>query len=137
MTWRPGTDELPRQWEHWLGAMVFAVIAPLAGWIASRRELRRGAAGRSHLLRLIDLVRLAKSGSAAELADVDEELDTMTEWLLEKLAVGELERSQFQCIESVISQLRTTVAKRLVDLTGPGGNRPKGGAARLTAVAKK
>ena len=30
---------------YWLGAMVFAVVAPLAGWIASRRELRRGAAG--------------------------------------------------------------------------------------------
>jgi hypothetical protein len=44
--------------------------------------------------------------------------------LLEKLAAGELERSQFQCIESVISQLRTTIAKRLIDLTGPGGNRP-------------
>jgi hypothetical protein len=122
---------------YWLGAMMFAVIAPLAGWIASRRELRRGAEGRSHLLRLIDLVRLAKTGSAAELADVDEELDTMTEWLLEKLAAGELERSQFQCIESVISQLRTTIAKRLIDLKGPGGNRPpRVGAARLSAITE-
>jgi hypothetical protein len=50
----------------------------------------------------------------------------MTEWLLEKLAAGELERSQFQCIESVISQLRATIAKRLIDLTGPRGNRPSG-----------
>ena len=45
---------------YWLGAMVFAVVAPLAGWIASRRELRRGAEGRLHLLRLIELVRLAR-----------------------------------------------------------------------------
>ena len=48
-----------------------------------------------------------------------------------------LERSQFQCIQSVISQLRTTIAKRLIDLTGPGGNRPRGGAARLRAVTDK
>jgi len=119
---------------YWLGAMVFAVVAPLAGWIASRRELGRGAEGRSHLLRLIELVRLAKTGSAAELADVDEELDRMTEWLLEKLAAGELERSQFQCIESVISQLRTTTANRMMDLTGPRGNRPKGGPKRFSAL---
>ena len=117
--------------------MVFAVLAPLAGWIASRRELRRGAEGRLHLLRLIELVRLAKTGSAAELADVDEELDRMTEWLLEKLAAGEVERSQFQSIELVISQLRVTIAKRLVDLTGPGGNRPRGAAGRLRAVTEK
>jgi TRAP transporter TAXI family solute receptor len=117
---------------YWLGAMVFAVVAPLAGWIASRREQRRGAEGRSQLLRLINLVRLAKTGSPAELADVDEELDTMTEWLLEKSAAGELERNQFQSIEWVISQLRAKVAKRLIDLAGPGGNRPRGGAEDAT-----
>ena len=121
---------------YWLGAMVFAVFAPLAGWIASRRELRRGAEGRLHLLRLIELVRLAKTGSATELADVDEELDRMTEWLLEKLAAGEVERSQFQSIELVISQLRATIAKRLIDLTGPGGNRPRGAAGRLRALPR-
>jgi uncharacterized protein len=109
---------------YWLGAMVFAVVAPLAGWIASRRELRRSAEGRVHLMRLIDLVRLAKTGSAAELADVDEELDVMTQWLLEKLAAGEIERSQFQCIESVISQLRAAITKRVVDL---GGSRDSSG----------
>ena len=122
---------------YWLGAMIFAVVAPLAGWIASRRELRRGAEGRLQLLRLIDSVRLAKTGSAAELADINKDLDTMTEWLVEKLAAGELEHSQFQCIESVVAQLRATIAKRLIDLTGPGGNRPRGGPARLTAVGEK
>ena len=82
-------------------------------------------------------MRLAKTGSAAELADINKDLDTMTEWLVEKLAAGELEHSQFQCIESVVAQLRATIAKRLIDLTGPGGNRPRGGAARLTAVGEK
>jgi uncharacterized protein len=103
---------------YWLGAMVFAVLAPLSGWIASRRELRRSAVGHVHLMRLIDLVRLAKSGSVAELADVDEELDMMTQWLLTKLAAGEVERSQFQCIESVISQLRVAITQRRLNLGG-------------------
>jgi uncharacterized protein len=103
---------------YWLGAMVFAVLAPLSGWIASRRELRRSAVGHVHLMRLIDLVRLAKSGSVAELADVDEELDMMTQWLLTKLAAGEVERSQFQCIDSVISQLRVAITQRRLNLGG-------------------
>ena len=60
----------------------------------------------------------------------------MTEWLLEKLAAGEVERSQFQCIELVISQLRSTIAKRLIDLTSRGN--PRGiDAAHLKAVPEK
>src|SRR4051812_9082100 len=84
--------------------MVFVVLAPLAGWIISRREVRRSAEARM-------LVRLAKTGSAAELADADEELDRMTEWLLAKLAAGDVERSQFQRVVSVIAQLRISIAQ--------------------------
>lgn len=101
---------------YWLAVMVFAILAPLAGWIASRRRLRRSCAERAKLLRVVELVRLAKVGSAAQLATADAELEGLTNWLLERLAAGEIERDQFQFFERMIAGLHETIAKRLDEL---------------------
>nr|WP_246733350.1 TAXI family TRAP transporter solute-binding subunit [Methylobacterium sp. BTF04] len=102
---------------YWLAVMVFAMVAPLAGWIASRRRLHRSREDRRKLLRVVELVRVAKAGSAAELVSADAELDGMLEWLFERLAAGEIERDHFQFFERMIAGLRGTIEKRLADLT--------------------
>lgn len=113
---------------YWYAGMALAVLAPVAGWIASNTRLRRRDEAREKLMRLVELVRLAKVGTAQELANADEELQGMTEWLFEKLAAGLIERDHFQCIERMISQLRIAIEKRLADLAaGPQtktGSRP-------------
>jgi TRAP-type uncharacterized transport system substrate-binding protein len=101
---------------YWLAGMVFAVLVPVAGWISSKSGLRRRDEGRARLLRLVELVHLAKTGSAEELAGADEELEDMMEWLVGKLADGDIERDHFQCVERIIAQLRATIEKRLADL---------------------
>ncbi|WP_456684438.1 TAXI family TRAP transporter solute-binding subunit [Bradyrhizobium sp. P5_C11_2] len=101
---------------YWLGAMVFAVLTPLTGWIVSRGRLRRSEDARVKLLRLVELMRLAKVGSVDQLRPADEELELMMEELLERLASGEIERDHFQCVERIIRQLRMTIEKRLGEL---------------------
>lgn len=102
---------------YWLAGMIFAVLIPVGGWIASKSGLRRRDEGRVHLLRLIELVRLAKIGSPSELAGADDELEEMLQWLLAQLAAGEIELGQFQCIEPIITQLRAAIEKRREDMT--------------------
>ncbi len=106
---------------YWLAGIGLAILAPLVGWIKARTGLRRRNEGRAKLFRLIELARLAKVGSADELATADEELEEMMEWLFEKLAEGDIERDEFQCIERAISQLRAGVEKRLTDLAAAPG----------------
>jgi uncharacterized protein len=72
-------------------------------------------------MRLVELVHLAKVGSAGELAGADDELEEMTEWLFGKLAAGDIERDQFQCVERIIAQLRATIEKRLIALPPSAG----------------
>jgi TRAP transporter TAXI family solute receptor len=109
---------------YWYAGMALAVLAPVAGWVASNTRLRRRDEARDKLLRLVELVRLAKVGSAQELANADEELQGMMEWLFEKLAAGLIERDHFQCIERMISQLRAGIEKRLDDLSGLPKHKP-------------
>ncbi|MBX9930898.1 MAG: hypothetical protein K2Y56_05085 [Methylobacterium sp.] len=101
---------------YWLAVMVFAVLAPLAAWIASRRRLRRSREEKTKLLRVLQLFRLAKVGSAAQLATADTELEGISDWLFERLAAGEIERDQFQFFERMIGDLREAIEKRLNDL---------------------
>ena len=101
---------------YWLAVMVFAIFAPLVGWITSRRRLRRSNEARAKLRRVVELVKLAKVGTADELATADAELERMTEWLFERLAAGEIERDHFLLMERIISQLRATIEERLRDL---------------------
>jgi len=101
---------------YWLGVMVFAILAPLTGWLASRRSRRRSEAARGQLLRMLELVRLAKVGSAAQLATADAELEGMMEWLFERLTTDEIERDQFEFMERMITQVRATIDKRLGEL---------------------
>ncbi|GJD93167.1 TAXI family TRAP transporter solute-binding subunit [Methylobacterium iners] len=101
---------------YWLAVMVFAIIAPFVGWIAARRRLRRSRAERVKLHRMVELVRLAKVGSAAQLAAADAELEEITNWLFERLAAGEIERDQFQFFERMIAGLRETIENRLGEL---------------------
>ena len=101
---------------YWLTVMVFAILTPILGWIASRHRLRRSREDRAKLLRVVELVRLAKVGSAAQLAIADEELEGMLEWLFERLAAGEIERDHFRFFEQMIAGLRETIEKRLGDL---------------------
>ncbi|MGW9820211.1 TRAP transporter TAXI family solute receptor [Methylorubrum extorquens] len=101
---------------YWLAVMVFAVLAPVVGWVASRNTLRRSNEARAKLRRVVELMHLAKAGSADQLATADAELERMTEWLFERLAAGDIERDHFQLIEPIISQLRVTIEKRLGDL---------------------
>jgi len=102
--------------EYWLAGMVFAFVVLVGSWIAAKSGLQRGNEGRAHLLRLIELVRLAKSGSASELAGADDELEEMTQWLLAQLRAGDIELGKFQCIEPIITQLRATIQTRRKDL---------------------
>jgi hypothetical protein len=102
---------------YWYAGMVLAVLAPIAGWIASNIRMRRRDEAREKLFRLVELVRLAKIGSAQELATADEELHGMMEWLFARLAAGLIERDHFQCIERMISQLRAAIEKRRQDLS--------------------
>lgn len=101
---------------YWLAVMVFAILAPLVGWIASRRRLHRNREDKAKLLRVVELVRLAKVGSAAQLATTDAELEGMLEWLFARLAAGEIERDHFLFFERIIAGLRLTIEKRLGDL---------------------
>jgi TRAP-type uncharacterized transport system substrate-binding protein len=101
---------------YWLAVMVFAILAPLVGWIASRSRLRRSNEARAKLRRVVELVKLAQVGSAEQLTTADAELEGMMEWLFERLAAGDIERDYFQLIERIISQLRVTIEKRLGDL---------------------
>jgi hypothetical protein len=102
---------------YWYAGMVLAVMAPVLGWISSKAKLRRRDEAREKLLRLVELARLATVGSAQELANADDELQGMMEWLFEQLARGLIERDHFQCIERMISQLRARIEKRLADLS--------------------
>lgn len=115
---------------YWLGVMVFAILAPLTGWLASRKSRRRSDEARVKLLRIVELVRLAKAGSAEQLATADEELEGMVEWLFDGIAAGHIERDQFQFIERMISQLRETIEKRLgeraaVETTSKATSKPR------------
>ncbi|GEP06310.1 TAXI family TRAP transporter solute-binding subunit [Methylobacterium oxalidis] len=101
---------------YWLAVMVFAILAPLVGWIASRSRLRRSNEARAKLRRVVELVRLAQVGSAEQLAAADAELEGMMDWLFERLAAGDIQRDDFQLMERIISQLRVTIEKRLGDL---------------------
>ncbi|KQO69206.1 TAXI family TRAP transporter solute-binding subunit [Methylobacterium sp. Leaf89] len=101
---------------YWLAVMVFAILAPLGGWIASRRRLRRSHEEGAKLRRVIELVRLAKIGSTMQLAAADAEFEDITEWLFEKLVKGEIERDHFQFLERIIAQARAIIARRLGDL---------------------
>jgi TRAP-type uncharacterized transport system substrate-binding protein len=101
---------------YWLLGMVAAVLAPAAGWVGTRIGLRRRDEARTRLLRVVELVRLSKSGTTEELASADAELDDLLEWLFGQLASGEIERDQFQCIERMIAQLRGSIEKRRADL---------------------
>jgi len=92
------------------------VLTPLTGWIVSRGRLRRSEDARVKLLRLVELMRLAKVGSVDQLGPANEELELMMEELLERLASGEIERDHFQCVERIIRQLRITIEKRLGEL---------------------
>jgi TRAP transporter TAXI family solute receptor len=98
---------------YWLSVMIFAILAPLAGWIASRRQLRRSREDKVKLRRVIELVRLAKAGTAAQMASADEELEATSEWLLARLGSGEIEREHFQFFEEMIARVRATIEKRL------------------------
>ena len=109
---------------YWLAVMVFAIFAPLVGWIASRRRLRRSNEARAKLRRVVELVRLAKVGTADELATADSELEGMTEWLFERLAAGDIERDHFQFMERIIAQLRPAIEKRLGDLAAEASSMP-------------
>lgn len=115
---------------YWLGLMVFAILAPVTGWLASRKRLRRSDEARTKLLRVVELVRLAKVGSADQLATADEELEGMMEWLFDRLAAGDIDRDHFQFIERMISQLRATIERRLsapaaVEVTSTAGSKPR------------
>jgi TRAP transporter TAXI family solute receptor len=101
---------------YWYAGMFLALLAPVAGWIAANSKLRRRDDARDKLLRLVELMRLAKVGTAQELANAHEELHGIMEWLFEKLASGRIERDHFQCIERMISQLRSAIEKRSADL---------------------
>ncbi|KQU20755.1 hypothetical protein ASG63_23165 [Methylobacterium sp. Leaf94] len=101
---------------YWLAVMVFAILAPLVGWIASRRRLRRSHEEGAKLRRVIELVRLAKIGSTMQLSAADAEFEDITEWLFERLVTGEIERDHFQFLERIIAQARATIARRLGDL---------------------
>lgn len=110
---------------YWLAVMVFAIFAPLVGWIASRRQLRRSNEARAKLRRVVELVRLAKVGTADELATADAELEGMTEWLFERLATGDIERDHFQLMDRIIAQLRPAIAKRLGGLVAEAPSMPR------------
>ena len=86
------------------------------GWIDARRRLRRSNEARAKLRRVVELVKLAKVGTADELAAADAARERMTEWLFERLAAGEIEHDHFQLVERIIAQLRATVARRLGEL---------------------
>lgn len=98
---------------YWLAVMVFAVFAPLAGLIASRKRRRRRDRMQAKVVHVIDLAKTAKDGSADQLAEADAELDRMTEWLFEQLASQELEREDFQFMERLIAHARSDIQKRL------------------------
>jgi TRAP-type uncharacterized transport system substrate-binding protein len=106
---------------YWLAGIVFAILAPLVGWIKAKSGLRRRDEARAKLFRVVELVRLLKVGSADQLAIADEEIEQMTEWLFERLAEGDIERDHFQCIERMISQLRGATERRRADLSSASG----------------
>jgi TRAP transporter TAXI family solute receptor len=101
---------------YWYAGMVLSMLAPVAGWITAKARLRRRDEAREKLFRLVELMRLAKVGTAQELAGANEELHGMMEWLFARLAAGLIERDHFQCVEGMISQLRVAIEKRLADL---------------------
>ncbi|MGU3362347.1 TAXI family TRAP transporter solute-binding subunit [Methylobacterium sp. M6A4_1b] len=103
---------------YWLSVMIFAILAPAVGWIASRRQLRRNREQKAKLRRVVELVRLAKVGSAAQIAYADAELEAMSEWLLTRLVAGEIERDHFHFLERMISGLRATIENRLARSEG-------------------
>ncbi|KQP90763.1 TAXI family TRAP transporter solute-binding subunit [Methylobacterium sp. Leaf117] len=98
---------------YWLAVMVCAIFAPLVGWIASRRRLRRSHEEGAKLRRVVELVQVIKTGTAEQLAAADAEFEGMTEWLFERLAAGEIERDHFQFIERIIAQARASIESRL------------------------
>ena len=144
---------------YWLAVMVFAILAPLVGWIASRRRRRRSHEEGATLRRVVELVRLAKVGTGAQLAAADAEFEAITEWLFERLAAGEIERDHFRFIERIVAQARATIARRLGDpaateatpkatskprlveaeataLPGPADHRPSPGASSMALPSR-
>ncbi|GJE12235.1 TAXI family TRAP transporter solute-binding subunit [Methylobacterium longum] len=107
---------------YWLAVMVVAIFAPLVGWVASKSRRRHNNEARAKLCRVVELVTLAKNGTADELATADAELERITEWLLQRLVADEIERDHFQLIERIIVQLRATIEKRLDDPATAGAS---------------
>ena len=61
---------------------------------------------------MLELFRVARSGTPEELDRTDKELEDLLEWFFHLMVKGDLERDQFQCIERMISQMRTTIERR-------------------------
>ena len=97
---------------YWLGAMVFAVLAPLAGLIASRKRRLRSDGDRAELRRVVELLKLVRAGPADQSQVADAELERFREELLDRMAAGEIEPEQFQRIGGIIAQSRIADDKR-------------------------
>jgi TRAP-type uncharacterized transport system substrate-binding protein len=97
---------------YWYAGMAAAVLGPAAGWAIAVVRRRRGDEVREKLLRMLELFRVARSGTPEELDRTDKELEDLLEWFFHLMVKGDLERDQFQCIERMISQMRTTIERR-------------------------
>ncbi|MEE7448747.1 hypothetical protein MRF4_13550 [Methylobacterium radiotolerans] len=105
---------------YWLGAMVFAVLAPLAGLIASRKRRLRSDGDRAELRQVVELLKLVRAGPAARSQVADAELESLREGFLDRMAAGEMEPERFQLIEGIIAQ------SRLADDRRRGSDKPDG-----------
>lgn len=97
---------------YWLGAMVFAVLAPLAGLFASRKRRLRSDEDRAEVRRAVELLKRVRAGPADRSQVADAELERFREELLDRMAVGEIEPERFRLIEGIIAQSRIADGKR-------------------------
>lgn len=97
---------------YWLGAMVFALLAPLASLIASRNKRRRSDEDWADLRRVAEFIKLVRAGTDQQSAAADAGLERFREGLLERLAAGKIEPERFQFIEGIIAQTRLSDEKR-------------------------
>ena len=97
---------------YWLGAMIFAVLAPLAGLVASRKRRLRSDEEVADLRRVVELLKLLQAGPLDRREAADEALQRFREELMERLAAGGIEPQRFQLIDGLIAQARCSDARR-------------------------
>src|SRR5262249_25243704 len=95
----------------YLGAIIFSVLGSGLAWMMSawRRALSQD---QERLLRLLAIVQEIPAADLATLEALDQEIEAMHAWAVERVAHEAIEPEQFQVFSQIVAEVRQVIDKR-------------------------